>query len=267
MKWSRPISAAGVAAGILRRAKTNHMLSRCVIGMEAGGGSHHSARKFEQYGHQVRLISPQFVKPFVKWYYSLRISRATQEVMSLFTTSRRPRRTIFAALGSRKRLTFSKPAQSLRPPKTDTTGLATSLSPTQPKHTAASQLSLEQIIQPGEYRRQQLRKFLAPLPEGQTCPTEKEHSQPLPLPSFSTLVKISAAILLPGGLLYAGFKASTYYVSRLQWLFGNSRGTILLKKQQLTANQRKTKGALLPLSHTPFLRFTRLFPTRVCRGS
>jgi transposase len=41
-------------------------LSRCVIGMEACGGSHHWARKFAQYGHEVRLISPQFVKPFVK---------------------------------------------------------------------------------------------------------------------------------------------------------------------------------------------------------
>lgn len=41
-------------------------LSRCVIGMEAGGGSHHWARKFAAYGHEVRLISPQFVKPFVK---------------------------------------------------------------------------------------------------------------------------------------------------------------------------------------------------------
>jgi transposase len=41
-------------------------LSRGVIGMEACGGSPHWARKFAAYGHEVRLISPQFVKPFVK---------------------------------------------------------------------------------------------------------------------------------------------------------------------------------------------------------
>jgi len=38
----------------------------CLIGMEACSGSHHWARKFEKYGHTVRLIPPQFVKPYVK---------------------------------------------------------------------------------------------------------------------------------------------------------------------------------------------------------
>jgi len=36
------------------------------IGMEAGAGSHHWARKFREMGHDVRLISPQFVRPYVK---------------------------------------------------------------------------------------------------------------------------------------------------------------------------------------------------------
>jgi transposase len=41
-------------------------LSPCVIAMEACGSSHYWGRKFIAMGHEVRLISPQFVKPFVK---------------------------------------------------------------------------------------------------------------------------------------------------------------------------------------------------------
>jgi transposase len=41
-------------------------LPPCMIAMEACGGSHYWGRKFTEMGHKVRLISPQFVKPFVK---------------------------------------------------------------------------------------------------------------------------------------------------------------------------------------------------------
>jgi transposase len=41
-------------------------LPPCLIAMEACSGAHHWAREFRKMGHQVRLISPQFVKPFVK---------------------------------------------------------------------------------------------------------------------------------------------------------------------------------------------------------
>lgn len=41
-------------------------LPACTIGMEACGSAHHWARTFRAYGHEVRLIAPQFVKPFVK---------------------------------------------------------------------------------------------------------------------------------------------------------------------------------------------------------
>lgn len=41
-------------------------LSPCLIGMEACGGSHYWARKFREYGHEVKMMSPQFVKPYVK---------------------------------------------------------------------------------------------------------------------------------------------------------------------------------------------------------
>ena len=38
----------------------------CLIGMEACGSAHHWARQLQSLGHEVKLISPQFVKPFVK---------------------------------------------------------------------------------------------------------------------------------------------------------------------------------------------------------
>ena len=41
-------------------------LEPCLIGMEACGSSHHWARKLQQLGHTVKLMAPQFVKPYVK---------------------------------------------------------------------------------------------------------------------------------------------------------------------------------------------------------
>jgi len=41
-------------------------LEPCLIGMEACGGAHHWARKLQGFGHEVRLMAPQFVKPYVK---------------------------------------------------------------------------------------------------------------------------------------------------------------------------------------------------------
>jgi transposase len=41
-------------------------LQPCLIGMEACGSAHHWARKLQGFGHDVRLIAPQFVKPYVK---------------------------------------------------------------------------------------------------------------------------------------------------------------------------------------------------------
>ena len=36
------------------------------IGMEACGGAHYWARRFRAHGHEVKLMAPQFVKPYVK---------------------------------------------------------------------------------------------------------------------------------------------------------------------------------------------------------
>jgi len=41
-------------------------LPRCIVAMEACGSAHHWGRKFREYGHEVKLIAPQFVKPYVK---------------------------------------------------------------------------------------------------------------------------------------------------------------------------------------------------------
>ncbi len=41
-------------------------LPKCTIAMEACGGANYWARSFMRYGHEIKLISPQFVKPFVK---------------------------------------------------------------------------------------------------------------------------------------------------------------------------------------------------------
>src|SRR5262245_34628533 len=37
-----------------------------LIGIEACGGAHDWARRFREHGHTVKLLAPQFVKPFVK---------------------------------------------------------------------------------------------------------------------------------------------------------------------------------------------------------
>ncbi|RUM41350.1 MAG: IS110 family transposase [Desulfocapsa sp.] len=41
-------------------------LPPCLIGLEACGGAHHWVRIFSELGHTVKMIAPQFVKPYVK---------------------------------------------------------------------------------------------------------------------------------------------------------------------------------------------------------
>ncbi len=41
-------------------------LPPCLIGMEACASAHHWGRKLEAFGHRVKLMAPQFVKPYVK---------------------------------------------------------------------------------------------------------------------------------------------------------------------------------------------------------
>ena len=58
---------------ILRKRVARHdlmpfiaQLPALLIGMEACGGAHHWARRFRAHGHEVKLMAPQFVKPYVK---------------------------------------------------------------------------------------------------------------------------------------------------------------------------------------------------------
>ena len=41
-------------------------LSPCLVGLEACASAHYWARELQALGHEVRLIPPQYVKPFVK---------------------------------------------------------------------------------------------------------------------------------------------------------------------------------------------------------
>ena len=53
----------------LSRVKLLRYMARrepCLVGLEACGGAHHWARELGKLGHEVRLMSPQYVKPYVK---------------------------------------------------------------------------------------------------------------------------------------------------------------------------------------------------------
>jgi transposase len=58
---------------VLRKRLSRHdlmpfraKLPSVLIGMEACGGAHDWARRFREHGHAVKLMAPQFVKPYVK---------------------------------------------------------------------------------------------------------------------------------------------------------------------------------------------------------
>lgn len=53
----------------LKRAQVREFfrqLPPCLVAMEACGSAHYWARELRELGHEVRLIAPQFVKPYVK---------------------------------------------------------------------------------------------------------------------------------------------------------------------------------------------------------
>jgi transposase len=59
----------GLVRRALRRAQVMpffRKLPPCLIGMEACGTSHHWARELTALGHEVRLMPPAYVKPYVK---------------------------------------------------------------------------------------------------------------------------------------------------------------------------------------------------------
>src|SRR6476659_5748657 len=63
----------GTGAVVLRRRMTRERLIAflaghpgCVVAMEACCGAHHLGRLFTAQGHEVRLMSPEYVQPYVK---------------------------------------------------------------------------------------------------------------------------------------------------------------------------------------------------------
>jgi transposase len=65
------IDAEG-AVVVRRQLRRNQMLEffqrlgPCLVGMEACAGSHHWARELGKFGHEVRLMPPSYVKPYVR---------------------------------------------------------------------------------------------------------------------------------------------------------------------------------------------------------
>ena len=59
--WKRRLSRAKWLDALLAQTEPG-----CEIGMEACAGAHHWARELQSRGYTVRLIPPQFVKPYVK---------------------------------------------------------------------------------------------------------------------------------------------------------------------------------------------------------
>jgi transposase len=59
MVFSKRVSRSGLLAFFARQP-------RCVVALEACSGAHHWARELQRLGHEVRLIAPAYVKPFVK---------------------------------------------------------------------------------------------------------------------------------------------------------------------------------------------------------
>ena len=62
------------AGGAIYKQKLTHKklkekivnLPTCTVAMEACGSAHYWGRLFRSYGHEVKLIAPEFVKPYVK---------------------------------------------------------------------------------------------------------------------------------------------------------------------------------------------------------
>lgn len=57
--FRRKLSRSGLLAFLEKQP-------RCVVAMEACGGAHHWGRRIGAQGHEVRLMAPRYVKPFVK---------------------------------------------------------------------------------------------------------------------------------------------------------------------------------------------------------
>src|ERR1700758_2574707 len=67
------VGVDGTGAVVVRRTMRRQTLieyigklPRCVVAMEACCGAHHLGRLFAMHGHEIRLMSPEYVQPYVK---------------------------------------------------------------------------------------------------------------------------------------------------------------------------------------------------------
>lgn len=60
----KPLNTKRVDQKILFQTVAN--IPACLIGIEASTGAFYWQREFEKLGHKVKVISPQYVKPFVR---------------------------------------------------------------------------------------------------------------------------------------------------------------------------------------------------------
>ena len=62
-------SGAVVFQRQVKAARLMELMARikpCLVGVEASCGAHHWVEKLSELGHDVRMMSPQFVRPYVK---------------------------------------------------------------------------------------------------------------------------------------------------------------------------------------------------------
>lgn len=57
--WNKPVRRGELKSLVIK-------IPPCLIGMEACGGANYWAREFRAMGHKVKLMAPQYVKPYVK---------------------------------------------------------------------------------------------------------------------------------------------------------------------------------------------------------
>ena len=68
------VHAVGASGAVALRRKVSRdgflkllgSLPPCLVGLEAGSGAHHWSREIARLGHEVRIMPPQFARPYVK---------------------------------------------------------------------------------------------------------------------------------------------------------------------------------------------------------
>jgi transposase len=96
-----------------RLLSTVARLPACLVGVEACGGAHYWARAFGEHGHEVRMMAPQFVKPYVKSNKSDRIDaeaicEAVQRPSMRFVPIKAPSQQDLQSLHRARRLALSQ---------------------------------------------------------------------------------------------------------------------------------------------------------------